>query len=114
MEPFFHYHSLTEAEEIRSKYSSWIGKRAHAGKGKQSVLKNIRIRQGADVYFNSRPERGYYLEFEFENGTFMNVYQFTLNNGLSLITGTISPEEMRRYTESLLSRKNFNQDSISK
>jgi hypothetical protein len=93
MESVFHYHTLSEAQEIRQTYSSWIGKKAHIGMGKQEMLRTIDLKAGRSIVVGGSIEQGYYLEFIFESKT-LNVYEFTVGNGLMPITGTMSFAEL--------------------
>lgn len=99
MESVFHYHTLKEAEEIRRTYCSWISKRAHSGLGKQEYLRDIVIKPGNRISVGGINEQGYYLEFIFENRV-LNVYEFTVSNGLMPITGTLSVAEIKRQVAS--------------
>jgi hypothetical protein len=96
MESVFHYHTLTEAQEIKQTYYSWIGKRSHIGMGKQEILKDITLKAGRAIAVGEALEQGYYLEFIFET-KMLNVYEFTVSNGLRPITGTLSFAELKEH-----------------
>jgi hypothetical protein len=98
MESVFHYHTYTEAQEIRQSYLSWIGKKAHIGMGRQEVLKDIAVKIGNAISVGEKPEQAYYLEFAFENKV-LNVYEFTVGNGLMPITGTLSFAELKQHVK---------------
>jgi hypothetical protein len=101
MESVFHYHTLPEAQEIKQTYSSWIGKKSHIGMGRQEVLKDITLKPGKPISVGESVEPGYYLEFVFENKV-LNVYEFTVSNGLMPITGTLSFAELREQIRKVL------------
>jgi hypothetical protein len=90
----FHYHTLNEAQEIKQTFASWIGKKVHIGKGKLELLKAILINSRIMIRTSERSENGFYLEFVFENSK-LNVYEFTICNGLLPITGTLSVSELK-------------------
>lgn len=72
------YYSIERAEDLRKKYSSWIGKRAHVGGGRTEVLKHISI-QSKKVSSSGNEKVLYRVQFEFENKTF-NSHQFLKHN----------------------------------
>lgn len=70
-----------EAEDLQNKYSSWIGRDAHTGKGKKQALKSITITEGPLL----RPAQDATLcqvEFIFDDGTVLSAYEFLLYNSL--------------------------------
>ncbi|MGZ3884385.1 MAG: hypothetical protein ACXVP0_14390 [Bacteroidia bacterium] len=83
MDRIFQYYSSKEAEEIRHTYSSWIGKKAYTGRGKQAVLSRIIVRRADELFGKTPGTDNYFVEFEFENREIFNSYEFMTSNGLS-------------------------------
>jgi hypothetical protein len=109
MESVFHYHTFSEAQEIKQTYSSWIGKKAHTGMGQQELLRDITLKSGNTVSVGEHPDQAYYLEFVFENKV-LNVYEFTVGNGLMPITGTLSFAELKQHIKPALPSGMFSQN----
>jgi hypothetical protein len=79
-----HYYKLSEAEELKRTYSSWIGKKAHAGNGSISTLKSITIKQKRSARTVDANDHSFIVEFEFENRIRFRADEFLNNNGLSV------------------------------
>jgi hypothetical protein len=74
------YLSYEEAEELKSAYASWVGKRAHVGKGQTETLVAIKIiPKNEDSVFKD-PEKNFYLEFEFEGHKKFSSTEFLFHN----------------------------------
>jgi hypothetical protein len=75
------YFRIEEAEELKKMYSSWIGKRAHIGKGRTDTLKAIVIKPKSDSLPQKNKEL-YMIEFEFQNRVKFSARQFLSHNSL--------------------------------
>jgi hypothetical protein len=61
------YYKLQEAEEIIQTFSSWVGKKAHAGNGVIATLKRITLKKKRGHSTSTNSELSYRVIFEFEN-----------------------------------------------
>jgi hypothetical protein len=82
------YYRLSEAEEIKSNFSTWVGRPAHVGHGKLETLIEIVIKPCREIMVFGKREKGYKVKFKFSNHSF-DAYQFMINNGLTPVV-TIS------------------------
>jgi hypothetical protein len=74
------YLSYEEAEELKSAYASWVGKRAHVGKGQTETLIAIKIIPRSEESVFKDPEKNFYLEFEFEGNKKFSSTEFLFYN----------------------------------
>jgi hypothetical protein len=78
------YLKMEEAEELKRTYSSWIGKRAHIGKGQTDTLQAIHV-QPKRTFKGHRPGKELYrVEFEFSNKKRYSAIEFLFYNSLIL------------------------------
>jgi hypothetical protein len=75
------YLTIEQAEELRRKYNSWIGKNAHIGKGVTDTLLGIHLVPKIH-YKETEAERLYRIEFEFRNQKRYSAAEFLFYNGL--------------------------------
>lgn len=76
-----YYYKLNEAEEIKQTYSSWVGKKAHAGKGILATLTDIIIKEKRSRD-KIQAEKNYRVIFEFENKKKFAAHEFLKINSL--------------------------------
>jgi hypothetical protein len=78
-----YYYRLEDAEQIKLTFNSWIGKKAHIGKGIVEILKSITIKQKKQISSTSGQEEFYLVEFEFENGQVLSAHEFFYHNSIN-------------------------------
>jgi hypothetical protein len=78
------YYKFEEAEEIRKQFISWIGKKAHIGKGFTETLKAITIKPKRELNPLRRSEKFYRIIFEFENKQKLSGHEFLFYNSLGM------------------------------
>jgi hypothetical protein len=76
------YYKLREAEMIRNKYMSWIGREAHIGGGRTAILKSISIKLKKGKAGENTVEDLFKVEFEFAENKKFSAYEFFYCNSL--------------------------------
>ncbi|MFL5751873.1 MAG: hypothetical protein ACJ76F_00580 [Bacteroidia bacterium] len=77
------YYKLQEAEEIIQTFSSWVGKKAHAGNGALETLKGITLKKKRSHSTSTNNELSYRVIFEFENNKKFSAGEFLKINSLA-------------------------------
>jgi hypothetical protein len=78
-----YYYRLEDAEEIRRSFASWIGKKAHIGKGQVETLKTIIIKQKRQISSAVASIKFYRVEFVFENRKRLSAQEFLYHNSVT-------------------------------
>jgi hypothetical protein len=81
------YYKLKDAQELIKIYSSWVGKKAHAGNGLLETLKGIVIKEKRRISANPANEKNYLVIFEFENKKKFPADEFLKINSLNARIG---------------------------
>lgn len=93
------YLKIEEAEELKKAYSSWIGKKAHVGKGETDTLLAIHVKPKNNLNTGRPAEQLYRVEFEFVNKKRFSAIEFLFYN--SLILGQAYSGVIRRNENGL-------------